>query len=659
MSVTYKTNKKSVATVTKKGVVKAVKNGKATITASVKNGSKTTKLKCVVTVLKVSDPELNRAVKLGLVTADYLKKPTADATYNDLAKLLGNVIKKRRPEKLSEWNRMTAPSAKTFQIQQTVVPLYRAARLIETDGIPKANMTQNDWYAEHYVGDDLWQKEEGNLNYEVFLPDFTWEAGSYPYIDPMAEFSGGENPIVQEMESVAAEAYVRSLGSNYSLNDVIPVDMATHMRPFKKEATHEDLALITVRFYDSFEEEPDWGTIEDLANGCAIKSSALKKAKKMRAISADALPKDWQGGALWNLGGTLDSGPNRMWHFYPADVRLMAEQGLNVVSVPFAFSMFNSPDFHGDKLRVNQNVIKELDALIEQCIENNMVVLFEGRGTLGRGKIPYDGSPEGRLIDNIMADPYFMSEEEWELWERIWTALARRYEAVSPNALLFGISNEHAPNSADQYEKMTGYYQKTIDAIRGVDPDRILYMQADSSSYEYEWNEFHKEFVEFFAKQGICIGTHPYRPSDFVRQYVGWGLSWPYTDEQGTVWDADMVYEKAIQPVREIADEFGVGFLITEWGLYQGKEEEGDGWSEDLVLTYYKDMAAMLRKHGISVIVWDWGGHAAGSLTSFEDFFEMRDGATVKSVTYEFEDSRYTLYYDPEMMKALYRTSTK
>ena len=48
--VSYKTSKKSVATVSKKGVVKAKKKGKATITTTVKQGGKTYKIKTKVTV---------------------------------------------------------------------------------------------------------------------------------------------------------------------------------------------------------------------------------------------------------------------------------------------------------------------------------------------------------------------------------------------------------------------------------------------------------------------------------------------------------------------------------------------------------------------------------------------------------------------------------
>ena len=75
--VTWSTSKKKVATVSKKGVVKAKKAGKATITAKVKYKKKTTKLKCKVTVTKKTQPK---------TTAKPTTRPTAKPTAQPTAK---------------------------------------------------------------------------------------------------------------------------------------------------------------------------------------------------------------------------------------------------------------------------------------------------------------------------------------------------------------------------------------------------------------------------------------------------------------------------------------------------------------------------------------------------------------------------------------------
>jgi hypothetical protein len=60
---TWSSSKKTVATVSKTGVVKAVKEGTATITCNVKAPKKTYSLTCKVTVTKAAKPELPKATK--------------------------------------------------------------------------------------------------------------------------------------------------------------------------------------------------------------------------------------------------------------------------------------------------------------------------------------------------------------------------------------------------------------------------------------------------------------------------------------------------------------------------------------------------------------------------------------------------------------------
>lgn len=85
--VTWSSSKKKVATVSKKGVVKAKKAGKATITAKVKYKKKTTKLKCKVTVTKKKKgKETPKPTATGEATAKPTAKPTDKATAKPTAK---------------------------------------------------------------------------------------------------------------------------------------------------------------------------------------------------------------------------------------------------------------------------------------------------------------------------------------------------------------------------------------------------------------------------------------------------------------------------------------------------------------------------------------------------------------------------------------------
>ena len=68
--ITYKSAKKNIATVSKKGMVKGIKSGTTKITVSIKKNSKATKLTYKVTVKK---PKLSKS-KLSLVTGRTAKE---------------------------------------------------------------------------------------------------------------------------------------------------------------------------------------------------------------------------------------------------------------------------------------------------------------------------------------------------------------------------------------------------------------------------------------------------------------------------------------------------------------------------------------------------------------------------------------------------------
>lgn len=72
--VTWKSSKKKIAKVSKKGVVKALKAGKTVITATIKYKKKTTKLKCKVTVTKKKAKKTNAPTKKPVTNPT--KKPT-------------------------------------------------------------------------------------------------------------------------------------------------------------------------------------------------------------------------------------------------------------------------------------------------------------------------------------------------------------------------------------------------------------------------------------------------------------------------------------------------------------------------------------------------------------------------------------------------------
>lgn len=79
--ISYKSAKKSIATVSKKGQVKGVKAGTTNVTVSVKKNSKTTKLTCRVTVKKPNLSKSKLSLALGKTATLSVKNKPKIATY--------------------------------------------------------------------------------------------------------------------------------------------------------------------------------------------------------------------------------------------------------------------------------------------------------------------------------------------------------------------------------------------------------------------------------------------------------------------------------------------------------------------------------------------------------------------------------------------------
>ena len=69
----------------------------------------------------------------------------------------------------------------------------------------------------------------------------------------------------------------------------------------------------------------------------------------------------------------------------------------------------------------------------------------------------------------------------------------------------------------------------------------------------------------------------------------------------GESWSSDVnftpeeIYEQIIRPVQEIAENYGVGFMLNEFGIFACNV----GWDVFIPVSYTDDFIAMLEEHGI------------------------------------------------------------
>jgi len=109
-----------------------------------------------------------------------------------------------------------------------------------------------------------------------------------------------------------------------------------------------------------------------------------------------------------------------------------------------------------------------------------------------------------------------------------------------------------------------------------------------------------------------------------------------YSNTKNIVLDEDFIYENAVKPFRDVAEKYGVGFMINEFGMAGARTF----WHIDKVTAYHETYLKMMEKYDIPWCYLEeynrWPKHLriiSGSESQWE-------GATVEDVTYTYNDGR-------------------
>lgn len=109
-----------------------------------------------------------------------------------------------------------------------------------------------------------------------------------------------------------------------------------------------------------------------------------------------------------------------------------------------------------------------------------------------------------------------------------------------------------------------------------------------------------------------------------------------YTNRENRMIDADYIYETKVKPYQDIAEEYGVGFMVNEFGMFGTKVY----WDIDTVTAYHETCLEMLEKYQLPWCYCEsanvWPKHL---VIRYGDASQWT-GATVEEVTYTYEDGR-------------------
>lgn len=383
---------------------------------------------------------------------------------------------------------------------------------------------------------------------------------------------------------------------------VLDLDENQCFRPFET-MTIGQVAEAALRYYNSFEPAAEMVAYADTAafDSAIITPELLAKETTLPDATCAALPSEWRGVLVFDMGRVtsqaLAANPDK--RIYEHEIQTLKDVGFNFVGLVFDFSVLQGPVPEEGKL--NETRLKDLDQVIAWCMERDIHVDLRCSGTGGLTK-----------------DTSF---EDWAQWNHdsanstdyapefaaLWKAIAQRYADIPNCYLSFNLMIEPEINNDDQY---AAFFGPAVEAIREVSPDRCIIADIHCGGLT----------GKTMAEMGVALSYHAYDPREFCvveyslqadTDYLH-SVTWPYTSSNGKTYDAQAVLDSVIpgsvsaNELARIAEDYGVGFMIGEFGIFTTLMPY-NRYTDETISAYYRDMVGAMTEKGYGWCggVWD------------------------------------------------------
>ena len=171
-----------------------------------------------------------------------------------------------------------------------------------------------------------------------------------------------------------------------------------------------------------------------------------------------------------------------------ADIKWLAEAGVNIIRLPFDYRLLTHDDFLGRDM----HGYEYLDKAIEWCEKHNVYVLLDMHAA--------PGGQTGDNIDNSDGYPWLMVDEGMQQQVcTIWQGLAKRY-AGNTTVIGYNLLNEPIPQYFDQDDlkpNLEPLYKRITKAIREVDNNHIVFVGG--AVWETDFSVFSEPFDDKLA----------------------------------------------------------------------------------------------------------------------------------------------------------------
>lgn len=175
--------------------------------------------------------------------------------------------------------------------------------------------------------------------------------------------------------------------------------------------------------------------------------------------------------------------------FDSADAEFIRSLGLNSIRIALNYRHFE------DDMRpfeIKENGFVHLDRIIQLCVQHKIYAILDLHALPGYQNQDWHS-------DNPTHKAFFWTHKHFQ--DRVvnlWQAIAERYK-VNPWVAGYNLINEPADPSG---KVLIPFYGRLIDAIRGIDPDHIIFL--DGNRYSMDFGMFGDPFPN------VVYGVHDY-----------------------------------------------------------------------------------------------------------------------------------------------------
>ncbi len=266
-------------------------------------------------------------------------------------------------------------------------------------------------------------------------------------------------------------------------------------------------------------------------------------------------------------------------HFFGEDdVAFIKATGANTIRLPLNYRLFE-----------NDEGYQRVDHVVEWCERHGLYVILDAHAVPGWQNTDWSSdNATGRAL--LWKETHF--QDRYIAW---WESLAERYRA-SDTVAGYDLLNEPVANAPPSggfdkthyrpgWDAINRLYRRTVDAIRAIDPDHIIFIEGDG--YSERFSGLDAPFTENLVYSSHCYSAAGFGPG-------------PYPSE---TWNAERQRRDFLESegVR-FARKHGVPLWVGEFGaVYNGPAQEIDARLRAL-----QDQLSLFESEGVHWTLWTY-----------------------------------------------------